>query len=500
MEKPIKNYLQLQNGSDVRGVALAGIEGQEVNLTPETVSDIASAFAIWISEKTGKDPDSLEISVGTDSRLSANLLKDAVLSGLQKAGANCADCGIASTPAMFMSTVLPGCEFEGSIMITASHLPWNRNGLKFFSASGGLEKSDITTILKLAAQLNPFDEDKGHKRRFNVIDPYSAHLRQIITDGTGVDETPLSGFKISVDAGNGAGAFFVTKVLKPLGADTSASQFLEPDGRFPNHVPNPENNDAMEAAKKMVLNGKCDLGIIFDTDVDRAGAVDSSGEMFSRNRLIGLLASIEARKHPGCIIVTDSVTSDQLSDFITNKLGCIHHRYKRGYRNVINECIRLNREGKDCPLAVETSGHCAYAENYYLDDGAYLSSKLIIEMARLRVEGKTLSGLITDLKDPLETTEYRLNILPKDFRSYGEEVLQNLKIYAQKKTGWVIAPENYEGLRFSLPKYRGWFLLRMSLHDPLMPLNIESDVPNGVAAIYDELKSFLDHCEGLEKS
>lgn len=494
----MKNYLNLQNGSDIRGVALPGVEGELVNLTPEAVSDIAAAFAIWISEKSGKDPDDLEISVGTDSRLSAMILIKSVLDGLQKAGANCADCGIASTPAMFMSTVLPGCMFDGSIMITASHLPWNRNGLKFFSPTGGLEKKDITAILKLAAQLPSIDEDRGKKRKFDVINPYCGYLRRIITDQTGTDETPLSGFKIAVDAGNGAGGFFAEKVLKPLGADISASQFLEPDGKFPNHVPNPEDHTAMAAAKKMVLDNQCDLGLIFDTDVDRAGAVDITGEVFSRNRLIGLLAAIEARRHPGCTIVTDSVTSDQLSDFLTEKLGCLHHRYKRGYRNVINECIRLNRDGIDCPLAIETSGHCAYAENYFLDDGAYLTCKLIIEMARLRVEGKTLSDVITELRDPLESSEFRIKIRIQDPEAYAKRILEDLETYAKQKPDWKKAQQNYEGLRFSLPKYAGWFLLRSSLHDPLLVLNVESDQENGVKSILNELKPFLDPYQELE--
>jgi len=494
----MKNYLHLQNGSDVRGVALPGVEGEEVTLTPEAASDIAAAFAIWISEKTGKDPDDLEISVGTDSRLSANIIKKSVFEGLRKTGANCADCGIASTPAMFMSTVLPGCQFNGSIMITASHLPWNRNGLKFFSPSGGLEKKEIMTILELAAQLPLIDEDQGKKRNFNVIDPYSGYLRRIITDQTGTDETPLSGFKIAVDAGNGAGGFFAEKVLKPLGADISFSQFLEPDGRFPNHVPNPEDQTAMAAAKKMVTDNRCDLGLIFDTDVDRAGAVDITGEVFSRNRLIGLLAAIESRRHPGCTIVTDSVTSDQLSDFLTNKLGCIHHRYKRGYRNVINECIRLNKEGINCPIAIETSGHCAYAENYFLDDGAYLSCKLIIEMARLRIEGKTLSDVIRDLRDPLESSEMRLKIRNQDPTAYSKRILGDLKDYAKQKSTWKIAEKNYEGLRFSLPEFAGWFLLRASLHDPLLVLNIESDQENGVVSIFNDLKPFLDQYQELE--
>ena len=247
----MKRFLQLQNGSDIRGVALGGFAGQEVNLTPEITAAIAASFARWLSGKIGKNISALDISVGTDSRLSAETLKEAVLAGLRQAGANCADCGMASTPAMFMSILLPACKFDGAIMITASHLPWNRNGLKFFSPEGGLEKADIATILEAAATIEAPSAEAGTCQRFDVLAPYCAHLRQIIHSGIGAEEieTPLAGFKIAVDAGNGAGGFFAESILKPLGADISASQFLEPDGRFPNHVPNPEDPEAIGSAK-----------------------------------------------------------------------------------------------------------------------------------------------------------------------------------------------------------------------------------------------------------
>ena len=132
------------------------------------------------------------------------------------------------------------------------------------------------------------------------------------------------------------------KVLEPLGADTSGSQFLEPDGSFPNHIPNPENEEAMHASTRAVLNSKADIGLIFDTDVDRAGAVDSTGREINRNRLIALISAILLEETPGATIVTDSITSSGLKLFIQNKLGGKHHRFKRGYKNVINEAIRLN--------------------------------------------------------------------------------------------------------------------------------------------------------------
>lgn len=493
------DYSKLQNGSDVRGVAFPNAAGEPVTITPEAAKKIARAFVRWLSRRVGKEAEKLTIGVGRDSRLSGPNLSAAVIDGILKEGASCGNCGMASTPAMFMSTVLPGFCWDGAIMITASHLPWNRNGMKFFTSQGGLEKEDIKGLLAMAGE-EDFSEKspKGELRRVDLMDAYAAHLRQIIIDGIGQGERPLEGFKIAVDAGNGAGGFFPRLVLEPLGADTSASVYLDPDGYFPNHIPNPEDKAAMESICQAVLNGGCDLGIIFDTDVDRAAAVDRDGQAISRNRLIGLMGAIVARETPGSTVVTDSVTSAELAIFLTDRLGLVHRRFKRGYRNVINEGIRLNQEGTPCLLAIETSGHGAMRENYFLDDGAYLAVKIIIQAALLRRKGETLGDLLRELHEPLEAAEYRLAIREEDFRRYGAEALTALSTYAEKQPGWEIAPDNYEGLRVSVPGADGWFLLRMSLHDPVMPLNIESNQAGGVEKILRGLKAFLEKWSGLE--
>ena len=180
--------------------------------------------------------------------------------------------------------------------------------------------------------------------------------------------------------------------------------------------------------------------------------------------------------------------------------GGIHHRFKRGYRNVINEAIKLNNKGQDCQLAMETSGHGAFKENYFLDDGAYIVTKLLIELARGKKEGYKLESLIADLAEPAESKEFRFNILQEDFKPYGLDVLEKLQTYAAQQEGWSIAPNNYEGVRVNLDDAHGngWFLLRMSLHDPLMPLNIESDSEGGVLTIAKELAGFLNSCEKLD--
>ncbi|KAF6166241.1 hypothetical protein GIB67_031025 [Kingdonia uniflora] len=410
------DFHKLQNGSDIRGVAVAGVEGEPVSLTEPVTEAIAAAFALWLLEKKKVDtPRSLKISIGHDSRISAQKLqvllsriRDAVSRGIAGTGLKVIQYGLASTPAMFNSTITEDegfhCPVDGSIMIT---------------------------------------------------------------------EKPLDGFHIVVDAGNGAGGFFAYymelqcitaityeafpmatqgKVLEPLGAITAGSQFLEPDGFFPNHIPNPEDKTAMRAITQAVLDNKADLGIIFDTDVDRSAAVDSSGRELNRNKLIALMSAIVLEEHPGTTIVTDSVTSDGLTAFIEKKLGGKHHRFKRGYKNVIDEAVRL--------------------------------VKLLNKLASARATGagsgsKVLTDLVEGLEEPSVAVELRLKIDQNhtdiqggSFRTYGEAVLKHLENTIDSDPELHKAPINYEGLRVS--GYGGWFLLRLSLHDPVLPLNIEA--------------------------
>ncbi|KAI7735979.1 hypothetical protein M8C21_022391 [Ambrosia artemisiifolia] len=312
------DFLKLQNGSDIRGVAVDGVAGEPITLTEPVTQAISAAFAAWLLDKKKADSSKrLKISVGHDSRISAQKLQDAASRGIAGADFDVVQYGLASTPAMFNSTLTKNddilCPVDGAIMIT---------------------------------------------------------------------EKPLEGFHIVVDAGNGAGGFFAGNVLEPLGAITSG------------------NKAAMKAITQAVLDNKADLGIIFDTDVDRSAAVDSTG----RGK---------------------------------------HHRFKRGYKNVIDEAIRLNSVGEESHLAIETSGHGALKENHWLDDGAYL----MVDQNHSDLNGGS-------------------------FREYGEAVLKHLENTSESDPKLQKAPVNYEGVRVS--GYGGWFLLRLSLHDPVLPLNIEA--------------------------
>lgn len=486
------DWKKLQNGSDIRGVALEGVPGENPNITPEVTSIIAKAFIKWLVKRT--KADLVSIAIGMDSRLSGPMLKQAFIDGAVETGITIYDCGLASTPAMFMTTVDKKLAVTGGVMITASHLPFNRNGIKFFTKDGGLEKADIAEILDIANRGElPVDRAGGKCVEYDFMARYKAHLVEYIRSEVKADSfrRPLDGLRIIVDAGNGTGGFFVD-VLEELGANTTGSQFTEPDGHFPNHIPNPEDRKAMASVCQAVVKNNADLGIIFDTDVDRSAIVLRKGEPINRNSLIALIAAIILKEHPGSTIVTDSVTSDGLAEFIIQH-GGKHHRFKRGYKNVIDEGIRLNKSGEECWLAIETSGHCALRENFFLDDGAFLVAKLIVQAARMRKDGKELQDLVSSLRQPAESVEVRFKVNADDVAEYGQAVLDRVSTVAPTIDGWKVVCPNYEGVRVSCTNEdeQGWFLLRKSLHDPVLPLNIESDFNGGVEVIRQKLLEVL---------
>lgn len=484
------DWMKLKSGTDVRGVALEGVPGEEVNLTDEAVTGIMKAFCAWAAQRCGKEK--LTIAIGHDSRLSAGRISACAVKAVTESGCDAIVTGLSSTPSMFMLLQEEDIGADASVMITASHLPFNKNGLKFFTPEGGLEGKDIADILAMAAEGAALS-GSGCVRELCYIDRYSEGLVRFVREKTG-QEKPLAGKKIVVDAGNGAGGFYVDKVLAPLGADTEGSQFLEPDGNFPNHIPNPEDKKAMHAISQRVKETGADFGIIFDTDVDRAGAVDKQGEEINRNRLIALISAILLQEKSGTI-VTDSVTSDGLTAFIESR-GGKHCRYKRGYRNVIDKAKELNAAGEYSPLAIETSGHAALMENYFLDDGAYLVTRILVSLAQLAKEGKDIGDLIADLPEPAEAAEVRLGFTTlgkQDFKNNGNFAIRELQLRVPDLPGMTLAAENFEGVRINFDKDHGdgWALVRMSLHEPIMPINFESNSKGGCCVIANELIALL---------
>ena len=488
------NLRALISGSDVRGRAL----GEGAVLTDSVAKRLGQAFAAFLKKKGSEKP---LVYIGRDSRLSGEALMDAFTQGLCSGGAHVVKVGLCTTPAMYMALITPLWGGDGSVMVTASHLPPERNGFKFFLPDGGIGLDVLDEILTLAESGGDLTAPGGSAEEKAFLPAYQELLKKRILEGLGTsEEKPLQGLHIAVDAGNGAGGFYAS-FLESLGANTYGSRYLDPDGRFPNHIPNPENAAAMASISEAVKESGADMGVIFDTDCDRAAIVDADGKEINRNRLIALVSAVLLNDRSGITVVTDSVTSSGLKQFIAER-GGVQYRFKRGYHNVIEEARRLNEEGIDCPLAMETSGHAALRENHFLDDGMYLVTVLICEAMRMKRKGKSLFGLIDDLKEPLESAEVRLKITAEDFRAVGRQAIDTVIQAANQAPDWSLAPDNREGVRINQTldgkEESAWFLLRLSVHDPVLPLNLESDKAGGNLIMAKALYTALKDVENLD--
>jgi len=313
---------------------------------------------------------------------------------------------------------------------------------------------------------------------------------------------PLKGLNIVLNSGNGSGGFF-QKVLANLGANVEGSINISPDASFPAGIPNPENDKMIQETIQACEIANADLGILLDTDADRCGMVaprtytnmqnlledgenrlkPSDYEPLNRNRLIALMGVIYARESPGCVIVTDSVTSNGLSKFLEKDLNLKHIRYLRGYANVIRKAKAVNSEtSENAEVAIETSGHCAVRENDFLDDGTFTALKVLGLLAQERrqphlTSRKSLLDLLSNLNELNEVIEFRLcskdGNLESMFRLFDLVALE-IETNCEELVEWSVDHENLEGIRVSTGIDGGFFLLRKSLHDPVMCLQVEA--------------------------
>ena len=486
MDTDSTRWLKLRSGSEIRG--------PEQQLTDARMEKLGYAFATWLADRMETTPDALKLAVGRDMRPSGAHIKAALTRGITAADSDVLDCGQCSAPALFMRTLPGGPDrADGAVMVTATPSAPGLNGLKFMTGQGGLLGSDVEAILSLAAQT---EVPERLVVRLDATARYYENLRLVAARYLEDDALkPLLGMRVIVDARSGVGADYA-RFLEALGVEIEGSLLAEA-GEAP-IVPDPEDPAALAAVAAAVAEYRADLGVLFTADGDRAVFVDESGRTITQNRLIALVAAVLLDSHPGLTLVTDSVTSSGVSAFIA-EWGGIHYRFKRGYRNVIDEAVRLNSEGIDCPIAIETSGHAAFRDNGFLDDGQYLATRLICEALNRKREGQRLSALIDDLQEPVESAEIRLPILEFEDWQPEEEVQEIVEIilsHTLTHPEWQLAADNREGARITFNLDGGvnnaWFQLRMSVHDPVMVLNAESALPGGVkrilAALYELIR------------
>ena len=470
------------------------ITGSDEKLTNEFAAKFGYAFALYLAEKLEVTPDELVIAVGRDPRSSGERLVSALIKGITAADSDILDSGMCTAPALFTNIFAGDAKAHGAIMVTGSKAEAGKNGFKLMSREGTVSAEDVDAILESASQIalpvrlvTPVDSMAVYKEFLGDM------ARKKLEDDA---LRPLLGLHVVVDASNGAGGFYA-KFLEDMGAEVTGSYNLEADGKFPAHAPDALDEGALKKLSAVVLEQRADLGVMFDADCARAALVDEKGRIITGNRLIALIAAVILDKEPGATFVTDSATSSGLSRFIA-EWGGVHYRFKRGYRNVIEEARRLNDEDIDCPLAMETSGHAAFRENNFVDDGMYLVMWLICEAYDRKRSGLTLTSLIDELSEPVESIEIRLKMTDEDTMQTARDVIEMVLSHTLDNPEWRFASDSREGVRILFNLEGGvenaWIQIRRSVSDPtVMVLNAESDVEGGVQRMLGE---FCDLIEG----
>jgi phosphomannomutase/phosphoglucomutase len=402
-----------------------------------------------------------EAVVGRDVRPSSDPFFEALSDGLTRGGVSVIDIGVVPTPVFYFAA--RKWDIRGGVMITASHNPTEFNGFKVLRGEGTIYGADILELRDLALGDLP-EPGGGSIARREAASEYVEHVSANVALGRSVS--------FAVDGGNGtaglvAGDLFAKLGVKPL------ELFMEPDGTFPNHHPDPTVPGNLAALRAAVLSNKLELGIAFDGDSDRIGVIDDRGEILWGDRLLALFARGVLREHPGATIIFEVKCSESLIEDIA-KHGGKPLMWKAGH-----SLIKQKMRETGALLAGEMSGHIFFADRYYgYDDALYAACRLLEILSR---ESKPLSSLLSDLTRYETTPEIR--IACEDERKF--DVVRRVRDHF-KKTHDVI---DVDGARVKFEG--GWGLVRASNTQPVLVLRFEASTTERLAAIKREIAAVL---------
>jgi phosphomannomutase/phosphoglucomutase len=418
---------------DIRGLV-------DQDLTEEAVYLVGKALGTRIREAGGR-----KAAVGRDARLSGPRFAQAMISALTSTGVDVLDLGIVPTPLTYFAAHTAGV--DGICMITGSHNPPEYNGLKVGLGSATFHGEEIQALRRLA-ESGRFPQGAGSVTPYDVISPYRAHVKENLRLGK-------RKLKVVVDAGNGTGGVVAVPLFQSLGLDV-VPLFVEMDGRFPNHHPDPTVEKNLEHLKAKVRETGADLGIAYDGDADRVGAVDEKGNVLWGDQIMILFSRALLAEHPGAAIVGEVKCSFTLYDDIAAK-GGRPIMWKAGH-----SLIKAKMKEEKALLAGEMSGHIFFAHRWFgFDDGIYSSARLVELLSRT---DQPLSALLADVPKTASTPELRVDC-PEDKKF---EVVRRAQAFFSKGYDAVTV----DGVRVVFPD--GWGLVRASNTQPLLVLRFEA--------------------------
>jgi phosphomannomutase/phosphoglucomutase len=418
---------------DIRGLV-------DQDLTEEAVSLVGKALGTRIREAGGR-----KAAVGRDARLSGPRFAKAMISALRSTGVDVLDLGIVPTPLTYFAAHTAGV--DGICMITGSHNPPEYNGLKVGLGAGTFHGEEIQALRRLA-ESGKFATGEGGVTPYDVVGPYRAHVKENLRLGK-------RKLKVVVDAGNGTGGVVAVPLFESLGLDV-VPLFVEMDGAFPNHHPDPTVEKNLEHLKAKVKETGADVGIAYDGDADRVGAVDEKGNVLWGDQIMILFARAVLAEQPGSPIVGEVKCSYTLYDDIA-KHGGRPIMWKAGH-----SLIKAKMKEEKALLAGEMSGHIFFAHRWFgFDDGIYSSGRLLELLSHT---DRPLSALLADVPRTESTPELRVDC-PEDKKF---EVVRRAQEFFKARYEAVTV----DGVRVVFPD--GWGLVRASNTQPLLVLRFEA--------------------------
>lgn len=476
---------------------IRGIYGKDV--TEELYFFVGKAYVRYVSKLAEREPKDLWLTVCRDARTHSPALAKALIQGLTSAGANVVDLGLAPTPIGYYSDVVgvndnitDGHEIDGALIVTASHNPSQYNGLKMTYHGQLLDEQPIQELLKLVEGISKeslLSHTFGEEKQYDLIPDYIEVMK--LNFGR-IGE----GIKVVVDSANGTGGIVAPALYRSIGCKV-VELYSSPDGKFPNHHPNPSDERTLKDIKRAVVENEADLGIAFDGDSDRIGVIDSQGRSMTGDKLLLIYALdlIKGYEDTGVkpVVVSEVKCSQVLFDTINNAGGeAIMCKTGHGY-------IKAKMKETNAVLGGEMSGHTFFKDKYYgFDDAVYAGCRIIEILAKNRK--KNPSFKIEDMLKPFDevytSQEVRLEC-PNELKKPALEMLKKYVNDNKDMFGSEIKDIiTLDGMRVVFDG--GFALIRQSNTEPVFTLRFEAKTQEECErfenAMINEIKNCIEKC------
>lgn len=456
---------------DIRGVVDKDLDG-------EFAFSLGKAF---VSILRDSNPGATKVAVGRDARLSSEDMAANIVKGIASTGMNVCDIGLCPTPLQYFS--LYHLNLDGGIMVTGSHNPPEYNGFKISVGKETIFGADIQKIKDIILNnVRTQSEADGLIERYDIV---AAYKDAMIKRFSYLADKKYARLKIIVDAGNGTGGIVGPEVLESIGCEV-VPLYCEPDGRFPNHHPDPTVVEYIRDLIRITREKKADMGVGYDGDADRIGVVDSEGNIVWGDQIMIILSREMLKNRPGGVVIGDVKCSQLMFDDI-EKHGGRPIMWKTGH-SLVKDKMRKEK----AILAGEFSGHIFIGDDYFgFDDALYTTFRLVEIM---KTTGKRVHELLADVPRMFYTPEIRIDCRDSQKRPVVERLVARCKEYASRQNGPVPIKKIYDidGARVVFEK--GWGLVRSSNTQPVIVMRFEAEDE-------DSLKLYRSFLEGeMEKA